>query len=362
MNKYLIFLSALPLIASPSLAADVKPFWDNDEYVKQNRNRILDYHHSLESIDKALCKRNKALGDFSPLNDPQFAKNAIKTSENISKSKGKKFFSDEANRGPVNAWALSVNAKNYLREYQSKFNFAFDRKRDCQRVFPHSFNYYGDAAVKYMYAKHVAGPPEIVNEEVDCMKAADFEGCMKYKSKKTEPMSIEWPQNDQVNFNNKGGGWCGARRYLMVCFATNGTQFIWDLSNAQIVNSEKGEKGRYLKWWTATKRWVGAKAPVKLPDIEIGSYSANTTIYQTSPYSAYGSTTIQTPKKIPGAVIPGRTAGWKTEVTFMTLDCKDQTVDIKSDGKAWFSMAELGGDRRDAYALCNRAFNITNTD
>ncbi len=217
-----------------------------------------------------------------------------------------------------------------------------------------------------MYAKHVTGPPKTINEEIDCMSAADFEGCMNYKSKKAEPISIEWPQNDQVNYKNQGGGWCGQRRYLVVCFAPSGTQYIYDFTQAQMIDSKTGEEGRYVKWWTATKRWKGAKAPVKLPDIEFGSYSANTTIFQTSPYSAYGSTTIQAPTKIPGATIPGETAGWKVDSKFMTFDCKDQTVDVRSDGKGWFSMNELNFiERRDARTLCMRVFkdfDTTRTD
>ena len=70
-----------------------------------------------------------------------------------------------------------------------------------------------------------------------------------------------------------------------------------------------------------------------MPDIQIGEYRANTTIFGVGPNSAIAKTTIRTPTKIPGVVIPGKTAGCNTKIYDMTLDCKDQTVDIKDDGK-----------------------------
>ena len=45
-----------------------------------------------------------------------------------------------------------------------------------------------------MHAKYVTGPPINAASEINCMKAEDFEGCMKYKSKQNKPMSIEWPK------------------------------------------------------------------------------------------------------------------------------------------------------------------------
>ena len=136
-----------------------------------------------------------------------------------------------------------------------------------------------------------------------CLKAADYEGCMKYES------NSEQAESNPIRE-----------------IAINPSQSVWFKTDEFYVND-----GRYIvfnmhaKWWARGYSAPGYTSP---------SY-ATTNIYGNTAY-----TTITGGQTTGGVTVP---AGWQYKNMRTQIDCKDWTFDQKGDSAGWKDLNFING-------------------